>query len=68
MVLHDEVVLEDHLGCLLVNEPERVEVEDVADDLSSVVWMDPLMISEQDRTDLSPDLIIVVNSVVTCRG
>ena len=59
------VVLEDEVMCLLVKVTVRSEMRHVADDLSSVVRMDSLVVSHQDRADLLPGLGVIVHTVVT---
>ena len=59
------IVLEDEVMCLLVKVTVRSEMRHVADDLSSVVRMDPLVVSQQDGPDLSPDLSVVSDPVVS---
>ena len=59
------VILEDEVRRLLVQVAVVGEMSDVTDDLSSVVRMDPLVVSQQDRPDLSPDLRVVGDPVVS---
>ena len=59
------VILEDEVRSLLVEVAVVREVGHVTDDLSSVVRMDPLVVSQQEGPDLSPDLSVVSDSVVS---
>ena len=59
------VILEDVVRRLLVEVAVVGEVGHVADDLSSVVRMDPLVVSQQDGPDLPPDLSVVGDPVVS---
>ena len=59
------VILEDVVRRLLVEVAVVREVGDVTDDLSSVVRMDPLVVSQQDGPDLSPDVSVVGDPVVS---
>ena len=59
------IILEDVVRRLLVEVAVVREVGDVTDDLSSVVRMDPLVVSQQDGPDLSPDVSVVGDPVVS---
>ena len=59
------VVLEDEVSRLLVEVAVVGEVGHVTDDLSSVVGMDPMVVSQQDGPDLPPDLGVVSHPVVS---